>query len=452
MKKVTIPTCANPFVVIINGRKYTYPAGETMEVPDEVADVIEWHVVSQPKPEPAPDYNGGGASLNINYGLFEPKDTSKLWVKTSEPSRVIVSPTCDETEIEGLDAQKMALTLYTPNEGSYCGAIGSKIYMFGGYRASYYSNPSSYCYDTEAGTLTSLPSTLQFPQITGYAGGVTKDRKIYFFGGYDTKNSVNLSDIWCFDEDEMSLTKVGSLPEALSKAACAMVGDIVYITGGQTSGSAREYIYTFDTITHECRKLTQTLPRATYHHSAVTIGTNIYIISGTTNEVFCFDTLDMTIVTCGKTPVTNMYSIAIALGSKILVFGGQSSVNGSARRTIYCYDTVNNECKEEDETLEEAMGGAGNAIVADTLYLFGGKNGGTTLSSTQCVSFVVPVNIVNNGELFVKIQTNRPTHNLIDSGGIQFKMPIHSAYKGNADNIGEPVEMAYYKDGAWTNI
>ena len=54
MKKVTIPTCANPFVVIVNGMKYTYPAGETVEVPDDVAAVIEQHhdAHNNPKPEP----------------------------------------------------------------------------------------------------------------------------------------------------------------------------------------------------------------------------------------------------------------------------------------------------------------------------------------------------------------------------------------------------------------
>ncbi len=54
MKTVTIPTCANPFVVIINGKKYTYPAGETVSVPDEVAEVIERHEEAHPKPEEMP--------------------------------------------------------------------------------------------------------------------------------------------------------------------------------------------------------------------------------------------------------------------------------------------------------------------------------------------------------------------------------------------------------------
>ena len=64
MKTVTIPTCANPFVVIINGKKYTYPAGKTVEVPDEVAEVIERHEEAKPQPEDAPEEGNGVKSWN----------------------------------------------------------------------------------------------------------------------------------------------------------------------------------------------------------------------------------------------------------------------------------------------------------------------------------------------------------------------------------------------------
>lgn len=74
MKTVTIPTCANPFVVIVNGIKYTYPAGATMEVPDDVAEVIEQHEEAKPEPAPvAPPFasgasggeSGGGGGLPV---------------------------------------------------------------------------------------------------------------------------------------------------------------------------------------------------------------------------------------------------------------------------------------------------------------------------------------------------------------------------------------------------
>ena len=39
-KTIKIPTSMNPFVVIVNGVKHEYPAGETVEVPDHIAEII----------------------------------------------------------------------------------------------------------------------------------------------------------------------------------------------------------------------------------------------------------------------------------------------------------------------------------------------------------------------------------------------------------------------------
>ena len=48
-KTVTIPTGANPFVVVINNVRYVYKAGDTVEVPDEVAALIEDISANKPK-------------------------------------------------------------------------------------------------------------------------------------------------------------------------------------------------------------------------------------------------------------------------------------------------------------------------------------------------------------------------------------------------------------------
>lgn len=54
MKIITIPTHNNPFTVIINNREYTYKGGETIEVPDEVAEAIEDALELVPKPKVYP--------------------------------------------------------------------------------------------------------------------------------------------------------------------------------------------------------------------------------------------------------------------------------------------------------------------------------------------------------------------------------------------------------------
>lgn len=51
MKTIQIPTNCNPYIVVINNHVYTYKAGETAEVPDEVAEAIEDAIELAPKPQ-----------------------------------------------------------------------------------------------------------------------------------------------------------------------------------------------------------------------------------------------------------------------------------------------------------------------------------------------------------------------------------------------------------------
>ena len=51
MKSITIPKYNNPFTVNINNKEYTYKGGETIEVPDEVAEAIEDALELAPKPK-----------------------------------------------------------------------------------------------------------------------------------------------------------------------------------------------------------------------------------------------------------------------------------------------------------------------------------------------------------------------------------------------------------------
>ena len=64
-KEIKIPSCRNPFVVFVNGMRYEYESGTTVEVPDEVAEVIKNHEDSKPKANPVDEggsSSGGGGS------------------------------------------------------------------------------------------------------------------------------------------------------------------------------------------------------------------------------------------------------------------------------------------------------------------------------------------------------------------------------------------------------
>jgi hypothetical protein len=65
-KTITIPHCRNPFHIIVNGVVQSFRAGETVEVDDSVADVIQNHIDLLPKEDPnAGKESGGGASENL---------------------------------------------------------------------------------------------------------------------------------------------------------------------------------------------------------------------------------------------------------------------------------------------------------------------------------------------------------------------------------------------------
>lgn len=52
-KSIKIPSNMNPWVCIINGVVYSYEAGKTTTVPDDVADLIEAINALDPVPAPA---------------------------------------------------------------------------------------------------------------------------------------------------------------------------------------------------------------------------------------------------------------------------------------------------------------------------------------------------------------------------------------------------------------
>jgi hypothetical protein len=56
MKTITMPTNIDPVKININGVKYEYRAGETYEVPDSVACVIENIIANEPKTIPVDNF------------------------------------------------------------------------------------------------------------------------------------------------------------------------------------------------------------------------------------------------------------------------------------------------------------------------------------------------------------------------------------------------------------
>ena len=82
-KKIIIPLCRNPFDIYVNHHFYSYPAGEEVEVPDEVAEVIEQHIGCHVTDSAPPAPSGGGGNNNFDE-LLDETATDLYWDDITE--------------------------------------------------------------------------------------------------------------------------------------------------------------------------------------------------------------------------------------------------------------------------------------------------------------------------------------------------------------------------------
>ena len=134
--------------------------------------------------------NKSSLGLNIEYGDAAPTNTSKLWIKSAKPTKIMITPNVDGagTITSGVGA------LPTGAYGIACAAVGTKIYLFGGYGVSYLNTIN--VFDTVTNGITTLSTTL--PTATNFMACAAVGTKIYLFGGdgssrLNTINRFNVS-------------------------------------------------------------------------------------------------------------------------------------------------------------------------------------------------------------------------------------------------------------------
>ena len=131
-----IPQSANPFTVVVNGRRYSYPAGKTVEVPAEVAEVIEAYEAMRDVPI-SPNASGSGLVSGVPVAVI-----SSRW----NPDKV-----ADESFLEvgscaalrnAIQSGQFPEALYKRGEGN-CLERCIEVYDFGvgdGVRVTFHEN------------------------------------------------------------------------------------------------------------------------------------------------------------------------------------------------------------------------------------------------------------------------------------------------------------------------
>ena len=211
-------------------------------------------------------------------------------------------------------------------EASAAAAVGTNIYIFGGYDNSNYRN-TIYKFDTISNSITTLSTVL--PSQRSGASAVSIGTNIYIFGGRSSGSGYT-STIYKFNTTNETITTLSAtLPRALSGIAISKKDNFIYLFGGEGSSSPHSSaIYKFDTTNETITTLTTTLETAIYDAAAAAVGTNIYIFGGYgdgsySNKIYQFNTNDETISTLSATLPTGIRSApAVLIRDNVFIIGG----------------------------------------------------------------------------------------------------------------------------------
>lgn len=392
----------------------------------------------------------GGASLNIYYGLDEPVDKSKLWIKLgSEPSKVEIA---NNIELRQNTMYTNIATLPNAAAGIACGVVGDKCYLFGGSSEPQADGTSVKDYntiivfDTKNNSVETLTSVTTPNAYNGMSCGVV-NKKCYLFGG-NSGTSIYSNKIWVFDtETQTKEILSATLPSGSIKHGCGVVGSYIYLFGGRvgTSITQTSTIYKFNTNTNEGTRLSIALPIAAYGMACGVVGTKCYLFGGRSGSTYLttinvFDTETDTIRTLTTTLPSNIYDTACGvIGNKIYLFGG-----GSNLYYIYVFDT-------ETETIEKlnitsaAINLSASGVVGNNIYIFGGKQS-NALNSIH--KFSSEFEIEKNKLVILNI-FNSQKFSIIKTGNINVEIGVGLCLLGNEDNIGEEVKFAIHNGTEW---
>lgn len=378
--------------------------------------------------------SGGGAELNIAYGDTAPQDTSKLWVKTDEPSGVAVSTTLREETIYGIST--LNTTLPTGLSSFARASVGTKVYLLGGHNGSG-AVDTIMVFDTLTQTLSTL--TTKLPTKKYSMGFALVGTKVYLLGGNSSKN------ICVFDTTTESISTLSvTLPANLMgiSNSAALVGTKVYLFGGYSGGTVNTII-AFDTTTETVTTLGTTLPSNGYY-TASPVGTKVYLFGNERKTIYVFDTETQSISALQgvEFPKESSSISPVVVGTKIYLFGGSGTIKLT---TINVFDTEKQTITTLSTALPQGLYDIGAVLVGTKVYLFGGNPGGFPVNTINVfsISFALEQN-----QLLMVASTTKNIFDLLPN----ISIGVDKVYKGNANNEGERVEAALYQNDTWTTI
>jgi YVTN family beta-propeller protein len=204
--------------------------------------------------------------------------------------------------------------------------LGNAIYVFGGGTATNTQSDQVLRVTTSGGSVT-VVGRLPAPSSDQSAAGI--GGTAYIVGGYTGTQWLDTIVAW---RPGARARVVGHLPTALRYSAVTAVGDSLVIAGGSLpAGTAGTSVYVYRVGTSRAVKI-GSLPAATTHAAAATIGSTAFVIGGRgatvdtpTSRIVAIDPATRRIHSAGSLGSPRSDLAAVSLGSRILLVGGRGS-------------------------------------------------------------------------------------------------------------------------------
>lgn len=357
-----------------------------------------------------------GAELNVAYGDTAPTDTSKLWIKSSEPSEITFGQQIKSKQLSGFTA--LNVSNFSSSDRTSIGVIGKTIYFNNDitYSTIFYYNTETKEYDALNGTL----GTEEYrPAIA-----VVNDT-LY---GFTTTNTE--LHVYVYNFSSSAWTLLTNLGEGYNEvySPCVAGSKVYLVPGTETGNTVDDSIVIFDVITKTTQKIGNVSSINDYY-GTLAGDKLIYVNTTGSGGGFIIDTQTNTVSYKGY----YAYS-AIMAYDNIYLFNTDGTNTISKLDNSYDEETLG-------ITVPNNQNVWGTAMVDGVLYLL----------CTDDVYTAQWADSLSTNDIFVKESL---TQNLFDlmSSPTRVEIGIDKVYKGNASNNAELCD-AYLHDGMnWVNV
>ncbi|MBI4027689.1 MAG: HYR domain-containing protein, partial [Verrucomicrobia bacterium] len=281
-----------------------------------------------------------------------------------------------------------------PREGVGVAAVGTKVYVIGGY--NFGDRNVNTVFDTVTGTWTT--NLAPMPTSRSELIAVSDGRYVYCIGGRATIAAMER-----YDPATDTWTILRSLPTGRGGLGAAVVGDKIYVIGGRQggapfSGAPLNTVEIYDIAT-DTWSTGAPMPTARGDvYSVAAIGTKIYVAGGnlgffssTSLDVLeIYDTVSNTWTTGPSMPTARSNATAASCGGKFHVIGGLNQMFSSPFSTNEAFDPVSGTWATE-ASMPTPRSELGSAVIGNVIYVEGGGFFGSAFGGHANEAYVCPL-------------------------------------------------------------